>query len=153
MAGPGVLLCSAPSLGTPLHCVCLCVCVCMCMSSSHGGFRSCEKGAVQDPVLQKGREGRGAVGRRYPPLTACSFGLPLGKRPPSTILHWDFRSFIASLCLSFPTICSYFLSVSPSLLKSISWQLLYLHCFPCFAVDGERWLKKKRLCVFLVYLC
>lgn len=72
MAGPGVLLCSAPPLGTPLQCVCVYV----CMYSSHGGFRSCEKGAVQDAVLQKGREGRGAVGRRHQPLAACSWASP-----------------------------------------------------------------------------
>lgn len=57
------LLCSSP--GDPSSmCALACahVCMCMCTYSSHGGFRICEKGAVQDPVLQKGREGRGAVG-------------------------------------------------------------------------------------------
>lgn len=76
MAGPGVLLCFAPPLGTPLQCVCVHEHVCVCIYSSHGGLRSCEKEAVQDAILQKGREGRGAVRRRYPPLAACSWASP-----------------------------------------------------------------------------
>lgn len=100
--------------------VCVRACVSVCMYASHWGFRSCEKGAVQDAVLQKGREGREAVGRSYPPPEACSWAFR-GHRTP--MLPRDLRSLIASLHLPSFT----FSLFSPSFVKSISWQLIY----PC----------------------
>lgn len=107
--------------------VCVRACACVCMSASHWGFRSCEKGAVQDAVLQKGREGMEAVGRRYPPLAACSWASP-GHRNP--MLPQDLRSLFASLYL--PSFSLSFFSLS--LVKSISWQRIY--CISLCTLDG-----------------
>lgn len=140
MAGPGVLLCSAPPLGTSLQCVrvdvCVSACACAC-SPLMGGLGVVSRGLSRIPSSRRERreEERWAGGTRFPQL---AFGLPLGTGPPSAILPWDFRSLIASLSLS-PIIFSFAffqlfcLSSNPSLGG--------LYCIPAllqiFALDRE----------------
>lgn len=101
-------------------CMYMCVCTCACFPLM-GGLVALRRGLSRIPSSRReGREGeRWAGGTR---LLQLALGLPLGTGPPSIILPWDVRSLIASQFL-FPLI------FSPSLLKSIPWQLIYLHCF------------------------
>lgn len=119
--------------------VCVRPCACVCLSAFHWGFRSCEKGAVQDAVLQKGREGREAVGRRYPPLAACSWASPRHRTP---MLPRDLRSLIA---------CLYLPSFSLSLFLSVSCQVHLLAAYISLCTLGGGSLQDDYRTV--VYLC